>query len=127
MPASTSITKRIEVLRSQLREHDYRYYVLAQPTISDGEYDRLMRELLDLEAAHPELSAPDSPSQRVGGEPTKEFPTVTHAVPMLSLSNTYNEEEVRDFDRRVRSLIGKDPFRYVCELKFDGVAVSLRY
>ena len=127
MPAGTSIAKRIEVLRSQLREHDHRYYVLAQPTISDTEYDRLMRELLDLEAAHPELSTPDSPSQRVGGEPTKEFPTVTHDVPMLSLSNTYSEEEVRDFDRRVRSLLGKDPFRYVCELKFDGVAVSLRY
>ncbi len=127
MPVSSRIGKRIEVLRSQLREHDYRYYVLAQPAISDGEYDRLMRELLDLEAAHPELSAPDSPSQRVGGEPTKEFPTVTHDVPMLSLSNTYSEEEVIDFDRRVRSLLGKDPFRYVCELKFDGVAVSLRY
>jgi DNA ligase (NAD+) len=127
MPVSTSIAKRIEVLRSQLREHDYRYYVLAQPTISDGEYDRLMRELLDLEEAHPELSAPDSPSQRIGGAPTKEFPTVTHDVPMLSLSNTYSEEEVRDFDRRVRSLLGNDPFRYVCELKFDGVAVSLRY
>ncbi len=127
MPVSSRIGKRIEVLRSQLREHDYRYYVLAQPAISDGEYDRLMRELLDLEAAHPELSAPDSPSQRVGGEPTKEFPTVTHDVPMLSLSNTYSEEEVIDFDRRVRSLLGKDPFWYVCELKFDGVAVSLRY
>jgi len=127
MSVSSSIAKRIEVLRSQLREHDYRYYVLAQPTISDGEYDRLMRELLDLEAAHPELSAPDSPSQRVGGEPTKEFPTVTHDVPMLSLSNTYSEEEVRDFDRRVRSLLGNEAFRYVCELKFDGVAVSLRY
>lgn len=127
MPVSTSIVKRIEMLRSQLREHDYRYYVLAQPTISDGEYDRLMRELLDLEAAHPELSAPDSPSQRVGGEPTKEFPTVTHDIPMLSLSNTYNEEEVRDFDRRVRSTLVNNPFRYVCELKFDGVAVSLRY
>jgi DNA ligase (NAD+) len=127
MPASTSIVKRIEVLRSQLRKHDYRYYVLAQPTISDGEYDQLMGELLDLEAAHPELFAPDSPSQRVGGEPTKEFATVTHDVPMLSLSNTYSEEEVMDFDRRVRSLLGKDPFRYICELKFDGVAVSLRY
>ena len=127
MPVSSSIAKRIEVLRSQLREHDYRYYVLAQPTISDGDYDRLMRELLDLEAAHPELSAPDSPSQRVGGEPTKEFPTVTHDVPMLSLSNTYSDEEVRDFDRRVRSLLGNGPFRYICELKFDGVAVSLRY
>jgi DNA ligase (NAD+) len=127
MPVSSSIAKRVEVLRAQLREHDYRYYVLAEPAISDADYDRLMRELLDLEAAHPELSAPDSPSQRVGGEPTKEFPTVTHDVPMLSLSNTYSEEEVRDFDRRVQSSVGNDNLRYVCELKFDGVAVSLRY
>ncbi len=127
MPVSSSIAKRVEVLRAQLRKHDYRYYVLAQPAISDADYDRLMRELLDLEAAHPEMSAPDSPSQRVGGEPTKEFPTVTHDVPMLSLSNTYSEEEVRDFDRRVQSSVGNDSLRYVCELKFDGVAVSLRY
>lgn len=127
MAVSASITKRIDVLRSQLREHDYRYYVLAQPTIEDAEYDRLMRELLDLEAAHPKLVTADSPSQRVGGQPTKEFPTVIHDVPMLSLSNTYSEDEVRDFDHRVRSALGKDPFTYVCELKFDGVAVSLRY
>jgi DNA ligase (NAD+) len=127
MAVSPSIVKRIERLRAQLREHDYRYYVLAQPTVSDTEYDRLMQELLDLEAANPGLVTPDSPSQRVGGQPTKEFPTVTHDVPMLSLSNTYNEEEVRDFDRRVRSILGEEPFRYVCELKFDGVAVSLHY
>lgn len=127
MAVSTSIVKRMEVLRSRLREHDYRYYVLAQPAISDGEYDQLMRELLDLEAAHPELTASDSPTQRVGGQPTKEFRTVTHDVPMLSLSNTYSEEEVRDYDRRVRTLLGNEPLRYVCELKFDGVAVSLRY
>jgi DNA ligase (NAD+) len=127
MAVTASIRKRIESLRSQLREHDYRYYVLAQPTIADQEYDRLMRELVDLETAYPETVSPDSPSQRVGGQPTKEFQTVTHAVPMLSLSNTYNEEEVRDFDRRVRSGLGQDPYRYVCELKFDGVAVSLLY
>ena len=127
MAVSASIVKRVEALRSQLREHDYRYYVLAQPAISDGEYDRLMRELLDLEVAHPELSAPDSPTQRVGGEPTKEFPSVTHDVPMLSLSNTYSEEEVRDFDRRVQSMLGNESLKYVCELKFDGVAISLQY
>jgi len=119
--------KRIEALRSQLREHDYRYYVLAQPTIADSEYDALMRELMELERLHPELVTLDSPSHRVGGAPTKEFPTVTHAVPMLSLANTYNEEEVKDFDRRVRSILGKEPYAYVCELKFDGVAISLRY
>ena len=127
MAVSAGILKRLEDLRSQLRQHDYRYHVLAQPTISDQQYDRLMEELLDLEKAHPELITPDSPSQRVGGKPTKEFPAVTHATPMLSLSNTYNEEDVRDFDRRVRSVLGEQPFRYVCELKFDGVAVSLLF
>ncbi len=123
----SSVVQRVESLRRQLREHDYRYYVLAQPTISDEEYDRLMRELLELEKSYPSLVTPDSPTQRVGGQPTKEFPTVTHAVPMLSLSNAYTEEEVRDFDRRVRSLLGNETFRYVCELKFDGVAISLVY
>jgi DNA ligase (NAD+) len=127
MAVSASILKRIESLRAQLREHDYRYYVLAQPTISDEEFDRLLRELVALETTNPETITSDSPSQRVGGEPTKEFQTVTHAVPMLSLSNTYNEDEVRDFDRRVRSVLGQEQFRYVCELKFDGVAVSLLF
>jgi DNA ligase (NAD+) len=127
MAAGSSIVKRLEELRARVRDHDYRYYVLAQPTISDEEYDGLMHELLELERAHPELVTPDSPSQRVGGQPTKEFLTVVHDVPMLSLSNTYNEEEVRDFDRRVRSVLGGDPYRYICELKFDGVAVSLVY
>ncbi len=127
MAASASIVKRLERLRAQLRDHDYRYYVLAEPTITDDEYDRLLRELLDLETAHPDLVTPDSPSQRVGGQPTKEFPTVVHDVPMLSLSNTYNEDEVRDFDRRVRSALGDEPYSYVCELKVDGVAVSLIY
>jgi DNA ligase (NAD+) len=127
MAVSASILKRIESLRAQLREHDYRYYVLAQPTISDQEYDRLLRALVDVEKSHPETITPDSPSQRVGGQPTKEFQTVTHAVPMLSLSNTYNEDAVRDFDRRVRSVLGQEKFRYVCELKFDGVAVSLLF
>ncbi len=129
MPSAQRSTaqKRIETLRSELREHDYRYYVLAQPAISDSQYDALMRELIDLESRNPGLVTPDSPSQRVGGVPTKEFPTVNHTVPMLSLSNTYNEEEVRDFDRRVRSLLGNESYEYVCELKFDGVAISLKY
>lgn len=127
MAGSASIVKRLERLRDQLRGHDYRYYVLAQPTIADEEYDLLLRELLDLESANPDLVTSDSPSQRVGGQPTKEFPPVVHDVPMLSLSNTYNEEEVRDFDRRVRSALADEPYRYVCELKVDGVAVSLVY
>ncbi|HLF20212.1 MAG TPA: NAD-dependent DNA ligase LigA [Bacteroidota bacterium] len=119
--------KRIELLRKKIREHDYRYYVLAQPSISDDEYDRLMRELISLENDRPDLLTPDSPSQRVGGQPTKEFASVTHSVPMLSLSNTYDEDEVRDFDRRVQSLLNNEPYRYVSEPKFDGVAVSLVY
>lgn len=127
MSANPATIKHVEALRTKLREHDYRYYVLAQPSIADEEYDRLIRELQELEAKYPEIASPDSPTQRVGGQPTKEFATVSHAVPMLSLSNTYNEEEVQDFDRRVRSLLGKEPFKYVCELKFDGVAVSLVY
>ncbi len=121
------IVKRITGLREKLHEHDYRYYVLAQPTISDEEYDRLMRELQDLEKSWPELQTPDSPTQRVGGEPTKEFPTVTHDPPMLSLSNSYSEEEIRDFHRRVGELLGGEKARYVAELKFDGVAISLKY
>ena len=123
----SSDKKRIEALRSELREHDNRYYVLAQPTISDTQYDALMRELMELEKLHPELITPDSPSHRVGGAPTKEFPPVTHSVPMLSLANTYNETEVQDFDRRVKALIGNERYGYVCELKFDGVAISLHY
>lgn len=122
-----SLLKRVKQLRGEILEHDYRYYVLARPTVSDGQYDKLMRELQHLEAQHPELVTPDSPTQRVGGQPTKEFPTVAHAVPMLSLSNAYSDEEVRDFDRRVRELLGGEPYRYTCELKFDGVSLSLRY
>ncbi len=125
--ATASIAERIEKLRNEIREHDYRYYVLAQPTISDYEYDQLMRELEELERQHPELITPDSPTQRVGGQPTKEFPTVTHTTPMLSLANAYTIEEIRDFDRRVHSLLGKEPVHYTAELKFDGVAISLKY
>lgn len=121
------VEKEIDSLRRRILEHDYRYYVLAQPTISDEAYDRLLRRLTELERAHPELITPDSPTRRVGGQPTKEFPSVTHTVPMLSLANTYDEVEVRDFDRRVREALGTSPVRYVCELKFDGVAVSLVY
>ncbi|MBI5472404.1 MAG: NAD-dependent DNA ligase LigA [Ignavibacteriae bacterium] len=118
---------RVEKLRKELHEHDYRYYVLADPSISDAEYDKLMRELQALEARYPALQSPDSPTQRVGGAPTKTFATVTHSVPMLSLANSYSEEEIREFDRRVRSILGKEAPRYVAELKFDGVAISLKY
>jgi DNA ligase (NAD+) len=125
--AGQSVADRIEKLRNEIREHDYRYYVLAEPTISDAEYDGLMHQLIELETAYPDLLTPDSPSQRVSGQPTKEFPTVTHRTPMLSLSNVYGEDELVDFDRRVRRLLGTQLYRYVCELKFDGVAVSLTY
>ncbi len=123
----TSVEKEISSLRQQILDHDYRYYVLARPTISDERYDALMRRLRDLESRHPEFASPDSPTQRVGGQPTKAFPTVTHAVPMLSLANTYDEADVRDFDRRVHDALGATAYRYVCELKYDGVAVSLVY
>ena len=126
-PVPASIRKRVEQLRAQLRDHDYRYYVLAEPSVSDQEYDRLLRELAGLEEQYAELKSPDSPTQRVGGQPTKEFASVTHAVPMLSLANTYSEEEVREFDERVRKAVTKEAVEYVSELKVDGVAVSLLY
>ena len=120
-------SERILELRAQILHHDRLYYVEAQPVISDREYDALLDELIRLEKAHPELVTPDSPSQRVGGEPIGTFETVTHRVPMLSLANTYSLEEIEDFDRRVRqALEGVSPV-YVCELKYDGVAMSLTY
>ena len=119
--------KRITHLQNELLEHDYRYYVRADPVISDKEYDRLMRELIELEEKYPEMRTPESPTQRVGGQPTKDFPTVTHARRMLSLSNTYNENELYDFDRRVRNGLIDEDISYVAELKFDGVAVTLHY
>lgn len=122
-----SVLQRIERLRTEIREHDHRYYVLAEPVIADETYDGLVRELQDLEAAWPSLVTPDSPTQRVGGEPTKEFATVTHDPPMLSLANSYSEDEIRDFDRRVREGLGTERPAYTAELKIDGVAVSLRY
>jgi DNA ligase (NAD+) len=125
--SSSTPAQRIEMLSNLIREHDHNYYVLAQPTISDTEYDKLMQELIGLEKQFPNLRKPDSPSQRVGGAPTKEFPVVTHSVPMLSLANTYSEEELKDFDRRVKSLLNNEPYRYVAELKIDGVAISLQY
>jgi DNA ligase (NAD+) len=122
-----AIIQKIEKLRKDIHRHDYLYYVLAEPEISDFDYDKLMRELQDYETEYPELVTPDSPTQRVGGEPTREFSAVTHSLPMLSLSNTYSEDEIREFDRRVRSLIPQERFEYVCELKFDGVSLALRY
>ncbi len=127
MSAPKTAIQRIHNLREELRQHDYKYYVLSQPSVSDFKYDVLMKELIDLEKQYPDQITPDSPSLRIGGEPTKEFPTVTHEIPMLSLANTYSEEELLDFDRRVASILGKEPYRYIAELKIDGVAISLNY
>ena len=125
--STTTVEQKIHKLREELDRHNFLYYVEAKPVISDREYDRLMQELIDLETAHPELRTDDSPSQRVGGEPIDAFRTVEHAVRMMSIDNTYNEEELRAFDERVRrGLDGQLP-AYVLEPKVDGVAVSLRY
>ena len=122
------IKSKIDQLKKQIHQYDYEYYVLAQPTVSDYEYDLLMKELDQIEKGNPKLITPDSPTQRVSGEAIPEFKTVRHRYPMLSLSNTYNEEEFSEFDQRVRQGLGPDVgFRYVCELKIDGVAVSLLY
>lgn len=120
--------QRIEELRKLIKEHDYNYYILAQPTISDYEYDQLVNELIQLEKENPHLITPDSPTQRVGSDLTNVFNPVAHRIPMLSLSNTYSEEEMYDFDRRVKEGLPKsEKVEYVCELKIDGVSVSLRY
>lgn len=118
----------IEALKQALREHNHRYYVLDEPTISDSEYDRLLQRLKSLEAEHPQWLTPDSPTQRVGAAPLESFRQVTHSVPMLSLDNAFSEQDFRDFDRRVRERLGNDaPVEYACEPKLDGIAVSLRY
>ncbi len=118
--------QRIEELSHELDKHNHLYYVLSKPSISDYEYDMLMKELIRLEKRYPKFLKATSPSQRVGGDITKEFETVRHKYPMLSLSNTYSEKEIRDFDKRVRKSIHEE-IEYVCELKFDGVAISLTY
>ena len=116
----------MEALVKELNQHNYNYYVLAQPTISDYEFDQKLTELAELENQYPELQDPESPTQKVGGEITKEFKTVNHRWPMLSLGNTYSEQDLRDFDERIRKAIGTG-FQYVCELKFDGLSMSLTY
>jgi DNA ligase (NAD+) len=122
-----SIAQEIEKLRKEIQRHEYLYYVLDQPEISDAEYDQLFRRLQQLEAEHPELITPDSPTQRVGGKPREGFVKVRHSSPMLSLDNAFSEAELRDFDRRVRELLGGEPYRYVAELKLDGLSMAARY
>jgi DNA ligase (NAD+) len=118
---------RIDQLRSELEHHNYLYYVEAKPAVSDREFDRLLKELTELETAHPEYSSPDSPTQRVGGQPIDSFRSVEHAVRMMSIDNTYDEADVRAFDERVRKRLGGETPAYVLEPKIDGVAASLRY
>lgn len=120
-------TRDIEDLRQQLRHHEHLYYVLDKPEITDAEYDELMRRLQSLEAAHPDLVTADSPTQRVGGKPREGFIKVQHSSPMLSLDNALNETELRDFDRRVRDLLGAAPYSYVAELKMDGLSMAAHY
>ena len=122
-----SIEKQIEQLRNTIRRHDRLYYVDAAPVISDQEYDKLFAELKKLEAENPELASPVSPTQRVGGEPLTGFDTVNHALPMLSMDNTYSADELREFDKRVQKGLNGDMPEYVVETKIDGVAISLRY
>ena len=127
MAKAAPAKREIEELRDKLRYHEYRYYVLDDPEISDAEYDRMMNRLRDLEAAHPELLTPDSPTVRVGGAPREGFQTVQHARPMRSLDNAFSYDELRDFDRRVRQTSGRQDIEYIAEHKFDGLSISLHY
>jgi DNA ligase (NAD+) len=127
MPAVKDVEKKIESLREKIRHHEYLYYVLDQPEISDLEFDKLMQQLKHLESEHPSLVTPDSPTQRVGGKPREGFVKVPHSSPMLSLDNTYSEEELRDWERRVHELSGRKDVDYVCELKLDGMSLALTY
>jgi DNA ligase (NAD+) len=124
---SAALEKKIEALREKIRYHEYRYYVLDDPEITDAEFDKLMNELKKLEAEHPELITPDSPTQRVGGKPREGFVKVRHSSPMLSLDNAYSEEELRDWERRVHELSGRNDVEYICELKLDGMSLALHY
>jgi DNA ligase (NAD+) len=122
-----SVENRIEDLRAKIEHHNYKYYIEDAPEIRDLEFDLLLKELQDLEALHPELVTPDSPTQRIGGQPIEGFRQVAHRVPMLSIENTYNEEEVREFDARIRRWLEAEPVQYVVEHKIDGVSASLLY
>ena len=127
MVKNATATKQIEKLREELRRHEYLYYVLDEPEISDVKFDRMMEELQRLETENPSLVTPDSPTQRVGGAPRKGFETRKHSPAMMSLDNTYSMEELVDFDRRVRELSGREKVAYVTEHKFDGLSISLVY
>ena len=124
--------ERLATLRDAIRDHEHRYYVLAEPIISDAEFDRLMGDLRDLEARHPDLVTPDSPTQRVGGRPAEGFAAVEHAAPMLSLDNAYSEDDLRAFHERVQKILAASAdappsVAYVAELKIDGLSIALTY
>src|SRR6202163_2679552 len=125
--SSPAIQKKLEALREKIRHHEYRYYVLDDAEMSDANFDKLMNELKRLEAEHPELITPDSPTQRVGGKPREGFAKAKHSSPMLSLDNAYSEEELRDWERRVHELTGRIDLEYMCELKLDGMSLALVY
>src|SRR5271167_4464455 len=122
--APAAVKKEIADLREKLRYHEYRYYVLDEPEISDAAYDRFMNRLKELEATYPELVTPDSPTVRVGGTPREGFQTVRHVRAMLSVDNAFSYDALRDFDRRVREGIGKEKIEYIAEHKFDGLSIS---
>src|SRR5258705_6173316 len=125
--APAAVKKEIEELREKLRYHEYRYYVLDDPEISDAGFDRLMNRLKEIEASLPELATPDSQTVRVGGAPREGFSTVRHARPMLSLDNAFSYDALRDWDRRVREGSGQEQIEYIAEHKFDGLSISLQY
>ncbi|MDD3748705.1 MAG: NAD-dependent DNA ligase LigA [Candidatus Bipolaricaulis anaerobius] len=127
MAVPTEVRARVEALRAEIRRHDYLYHVLDRPEITDAEYDRMFRELVDLEARYPELVTPDSPTQRAGAPPAAEFRPVPHALPMLSLQNCFRDEELAEWHDRVRRLLGEERVEYVCEPKLDGLSVELVY
>jgi DNA ligase (NAD+) len=127
MPDTARLRRRAGELRREIDEHNYRYYVLDAPVISDGQYDKLLRELQEIESAHPELITPDSPTQRVGAKPLEAFGEVRHKVPMTSMDNAFDDAEARDWDQRVRKGLESDDVAYTAEPKYDGASVSLRY
>ena len=127
MPSGKNLQRTLDLLRDKIRHHEHRYYVLDSPEISDAEFDRLMDELIALEAKHPELVTPDSPTQRVGGQVSGQFASVQHSTPMLSLAKTNSEAELRDWERRIHDLTGVTKVDYVCELKLDGMSMALRF
>lgn len=127
MPATAKELQKLDTLRDKIRYHEHRYYVLDDPEVTDAEFDRLMDELIAFEAKHPDLITPDSPTQRVGGQPSGQFARVPHSTPMLSLAKTTSEAELRDWERRVHDLTGATQVDYVCELKLDGMSIALRF